>query len=118
VKIRIMLSHLNQIAGPELQQDSELYEASLVSAFHSSLDWLNNWSPALEETDPLQEAHEQYQHTYDLQDEMLSHVNAWEIALERQYSKLEDAAEELGVSLDELDEDFDEEEEDELEDET
>jgi hypothetical protein len=107
---RVLLSHLGQIAEVQLHQESELYEVNLVSAFHRSLEWLNNWSLVpLEETDSLQQAHEQYQHTYDLQDEMLNHVNAWELALERQYSKLEDSAAELGTSFDDLDEDFDEE---------
>jgi hypothetical protein len=107
---RVLLSHLGQIAEVQLHQESELYEVNLVSAFHRSLEWLNNWSLVpLEETDSLQQAHEQYQHTYDLQDEMLNHVNAWELALERQYSKLEDSAAELGTSFDDLDEDFGEE---------
>jgi hypothetical protein len=110
---RLLLGHLGQIARVELHQDSELYEVNLVGAFHRALDWLNSWSPAhLDETDSLQQAHEQYQRTYDLQDEMLNHVNAWELALEHQYSKLEDAAEELGMSFDELDEDFEDEQED------
>ncbi len=69
--------------------------------------------------DLLTQAYEQYQYTSALQEEMLEAVNGWQTALEREYSKLEEAAEELGLVLDELGDEEDEgEESDEPEDET
>jgi len=76
---------------------------SLVQAFHRSIDWLSHWSQAeLEDPELLTQAHEHYQHTYGLQEEMLDAVNDWQTTLEQEYSKLEDAAEEVGMALDEL----------------
>src|SRR5450759_1043330 len=100
---RVMLSHLQQLAGDELQNDSELEQVNLVQAFHRSIDWLSRWSQAeLEDPELLTQAHEHYQHTYALQEEMLDAVNDWQTTLEQEYSKLEDAAEEVGMALDEL----------------
>jgi hypothetical protein len=100
---RVMLSHLQQLAGDELQNDSELEQVNLVQAFHRSIDWLSSWSQAeLEDPELLTQAHEHYQHTYALQEEMLDAVNDWQTTLEQEYSKLEDAAEEVGMALDEL----------------
>ena len=109
---KLMLSHLGQIAGDELRKDDLLEQVNLVQAFHHSIDWLASWSQkGLEDPEFLNEAHEHYHHTYTLQEEMLDAVNEWQTILEQAYSKLEDAAEELGVDLDELDElDEDEEE--------
>ena len=117
---RVMLSHLQQLAGDELLHESELVQVNLVQAFHSSIDWLSGWSQTeLEDPDLLTQAHEQYQYTSALQEEMLEAVNGWQTALEREYSKLEEAAEELGLVLDELGDEEDEgEESDEPEDET
>lgn len=100
---RLMLSHLGQIAGPELHKEGLLEQIGLVQAFHNSIAWLANWEQdELEEPELLTEAHEQYQHTYALQEEMLDVVNGWQITLERTYGKLEDAAETLGVALEDL----------------
>ncbi len=117
---RVMLSHLQQLAGDELLHESELVQVNLVQAFHSSIDWLSGWSQTeLEDPDLLTQAYEQYQYTSALQEEMLEAVNGWQTALEREYSKLEEAAEELGLVLDELGDEEDEgEESDEPEDET
>src|SRR6266849_3037838 len=117
---RVMLSHLQQLAGDELLHESELVQVNLVQAFHSSIDWLSSWSQTeLEDPDLLTQAYEQYQYTSALQEEMLEAVNGWQTALEREYSKLEEAAEESGLVLDELGDEEDEgEESDEPEDET
>jgi len=117
---RVMLSHLQQLSGDELLHESELEQVNLVQAFHSSIDWLSGWSQTeLEDPDLLTQAYEQYQYTSALQEEMLEAVNGWQTALEREYSKLEEAAEELGLVLDELGDEEDEgEESDEPEDET
>ena len=117
---RVMLSHLQQLAGDELLHESELVQVNLVQAFHSSIDWLSGWSQTeLEDPDLLTQAYEQYQYTSALQEEMLEAVNGWQTALEREYSKLEEAAEESGLVLDELGDEEDEgEESDEPEDET
>ncbi len=113
---RVILDDLAMVAGTELHDDSNLYEIDLVHRFHSSTDWLTNWSPSdLAEPELLNEAHEQYQHSYELQEEMLDLINGWQTTLEQEYSKLEDAAEELGVALDELEDGDDREEEDEEE---
>jgi hypothetical protein len=106
---RVMLSHLGQLAGDELQKESLLEQVNLVQAFHSSIDWLSGWSQTeLEDPDLLTQAHEHYQHTYALQEEMLEAVNGWQTTLEEEYSKLEDAAEEAGMALDELGDEEDE----------
>ena len=117
---RMMLSHLQQLAGDELLHESELVQVNLVQAFHSSIDWLSGWSQTeLEDPDLLTQAYEQYQYTSALQEEMLEAVNGWQTTLEQEYSKLEEAAEELGLALDELGDEEDEgEESDEPEDET
>lgn len=108
---KLMLSSLGQIASDELSKDSLLEQVNLVQAFHSSIDWLSGWSQTeLEDPDLLTQAHEQYQHSYALQEEMLEAVNGWQVTLEEEYSKIEDAAEELGVDLDELSEEEEEEE--------
>jgi hypothetical protein len=101
---RVMLSHLGQFAGDEMQDGSELVQVNVVQAFHRSIEWLSHWSPTELEEDPdlLIQAHEHYQHTYALQEEMLEAVNVWQTTLEQEYSKLEEAAEEVGVALDEL----------------
>ena len=110
---RVMLSHLQQLAGDELQNESELVQVNLVQAFHSSIDWLSGWSQTeLEDPHLLTQAYEQYQHTSALQEEMLEAVNGWQTTLEQEYSKLEDAAEELGMALDELGDEEEDEGED------
>jgi hypothetical protein len=109
---RVMLSHLQQLAGNELQNESLLEQVNLVQAFHSSIDWLSGWSQTeLEDPDLLTQAHEHYQHTYALQEEMLDAVDGWQTTLEQEYSKLEEAAEESGMALDELGDEEDEGEE-------
>jgi hypothetical protein len=113
---RVMLSHLGQLVGDEQQHESELVQVNLVQAFHRSIEWFSGRSQTeLEDPDLLTQAHEQYQHTYALQEKMLDAVNDWQTALEQEYSKLEDAAEELGITLDELGNEEDENEEDERE---
>ncbi len=98
-----MLSHLGQIAGPELHNEDLLEQVNMVQAFHSSIDWFSGWGQSdLEEAELLSEAHDQYQHAYGLQEEMLEAVNGWQVTLEDEYGKLEDAAESFGVDLDEL----------------
>jgi hypothetical protein len=101
---RVMLSHLGQFAGDEMQDGSEFVQVDLVQAFHSSIEWLSHWSQTELEEDPdlLIQAHEHYHHTYALQEKMLEAVNGWQTTLEQEYSKLEEAAEESGVALDEL----------------
>lgn len=100
---RIMLDDLPGIAGQEFHADRTLFEIALLRRFHNSVDWLTHWSQSdLAEPELLKEAHEQYQHSYELQEEMLDVVNGWQITLEQEYSKLEDAAEELDLPLDEL----------------
>ena len=100
---RLMLDDLPRIAGPEFQDDRTLFEVDLLRRFHRSVEWLTHWSQSdLAEPELLKEAHEQYQHAYELQEEMLDVVNGWQITLEQEYSKLEDAAEELDLPLDEL----------------
>lgn len=100
---RIMLDDLSGIAGQEFRADRTLFEIALLRRFHNSVDWLTHWSQSdLAEPELLKEAHEQYQHSYELQEEMLDVVNGWQITLEQEYSKLEDAAEELDLPLDEL----------------
>ncbi|HEY4387863.1 MAG TPA: hypothetical protein VGN34_25720 [Ktedonobacteraceae bacterium] len=109
---RVMLSHLQQLVTGDLQNESLLAQVNLVQAFHSSIDWFSGWSQTeLEDPDLLTQAHEQYQHTYALQEKMLEAVNGWQTTLEQEYSKLEDAAEELGMALDELGDEEDEGEE-------
>jgi hypothetical protein len=100
---RIMLDDLPGIAGPEFHDDRTLFEIDLLCRFHRSVEWLMHWSQSdLAELELLKEGHEQYQHAYELQEEMLDVVNGWQITLEQEYSKLEDAAEELDLPLDEL----------------
>lgn len=114
---KLMLGQLDQIGGSNLTKESVLSQVNLVQAFHRSLAWLERRSQIeLEEEDALLEAHERYQHTLDLQEEMLDAVEGWETLLEGQRDKLEAAAEELGVTLDELEgQENDELNEDELE---
>lgn len=113
---KLMLSHLGQIAGEELDKESLLEQVNLVQAFHSSIDWLEGWSQTeLAEQELLKEAHEQYQYTFRLQEEMMDAVRGWEALLERQFDRLEEAAEELDMTLDELDE-LDELDDDQLDD--
>ncbi len=112
---RIMLDDLPKIVGTDLQQDHNLYEIDLLRRFHRSTDWLANWSQSdLAEPELLNEAHEQYQHSYERQEEMLELIDAWQVTLEQEYSKLEEAAEELGLALDALGEAHELEDEDEL----
>lgn len=102
---KLLLSSLGQIASEELYKESLLEQVNLVQAFHSAIDWLEGWSQTeLAEPELLKEAHEQYQHTFALQEEMMDAVQGWETLLERQFDKLEEAAEELDMTLDELDE--------------
>ena len=100
---RLMLDDLPRIAGQEFQNDHTLLEIDVLRRFHHAVEWLTHWSQRdLAEPELLKEAHEQYQHSYELQEEMLDVVNGWQITLEQEYSKLEDAAEELDLPLDEL----------------
>lgn len=100
---RLMLDDLPGIAGQEFQADHTLLEIDVLRRFHHSVEWLTRWSQRdLAEPEVLKEAHEQYQHAYELQEEMLDVVNGWQITLEQEYSKLEDAAEELDLPLEEL----------------
>jgi hypothetical protein len=108
--LRVMLDDLPKIAGQEFHDDSTLFEIDLLRRFHRSMDWLTHRSQSdLAELDALKEAHEQYQHSYELQEEMLDVVNGWQITLEQEYSKLEDAAEERDLTLDTLSEEENEE---------
>jgi hypothetical protein len=110
-----MLDDLPTIVGTDLQQDRNLYEIDLLRRFHRSTEWLANWSQSdLAEPEFLNEAHEQYQHAYERQEEMLELIDAWQVTLEQEYSKLEEAAEELGLVLDELSKEDELEDEDEL----
>jgi hypothetical protein len=113
---KLMLSSLGQIVGEEMFNDPLLSQVNLVQAFHGSIEWLEERSQTeLEKEESFKEAYEQYQHTLDLQEEMMDAVEGWEVLLERQLGKLEEAAEELGISLDELEEqDEDELDDDEL----
>jgi hypothetical protein len=114
--LRIMLDDLPKIVGAGLQEDHVLYEIDLLRRFHRSTDWLANWSQSdLAEPELLNEAHEQYQHSYERQEEMLELIDAWQVTLEQEYSKLEEAADELGLALDGLGDEVPEiEDEDEL----
>lgn len=103
---KLLLGHLEQIAGAEARTDPLLEEVNLVQAFYRSIGWLAGRSEhELAHPDLLFEAHERYQHAYELQEEMLDAVNGWQSTLEEEYSRLEDAAEEVGVALDDLEDD-------------
>ncbi len=68
---KLMLGHLGQIAGDELRTDGLLEQVNLVEAFHSSLEWLTEWSQKqLEDPNLLKEALEQYHFTFRLLKEM------------------------------------------------
>ena len=105
---RVILDDLVTVAGSEMQERSNLYEIALLSRFHHSITWLEHWTPGdLAEPELLTEAHEQYQSSYELQEEMLDLINGWQTTLEQEYSKLEEAAEDLDLVLDELGEEED-----------
>lgn len=102
---RIMLDDLPTLVGSNLEQDRNLYEIDLLRRFHRSIDWLASWSQSdLAEPDFLNQAHEQYQQAYERQEEMLDVIDSWQVTLEHEYGKLEEAAEELGVTLDDPEE--------------
>ncbi len=112
---RIMVSHLAQIAGDELHNESLLEQVDLIQALHSSIDWLSDWSDTdLEDRQMLKEALEQYDLAYDFQEELMTQMREWETALRLQYDRIESAASRIEVDLETLAD----EEEDDLEDET
>jgi hypothetical protein len=112
---RTLLDDLPRMVGTDLQQDHTLYEIDLLRRFHRSTEWLANWSQSdLAEPDFLNEAHEQYQHAYERQEEMLALIDSWQETLEQEYGKLEEAADELGLALDGLGSEPEIEEDDEL----
>jgi hypothetical protein len=112
---KLMLGSLGQIVGEEVFNDPLLSQVNLVQAFHDSIEWLEGQDQTrlADNLELLKEAYEQYQFARDLQEEMMEAVQGWETLLDHQDNKLEEAAEELGITLDELDE----EEEYELDDE-
>ena len=111
---RIMLSHLAQIAGDELHNESLLEQVDLIQLLNFSMDLLGGWSDQdLEDRQVLKEALEQYSLAYDMQAELAIQVAAWETTLRREYDRMESAASNIDVDLEELAD----EEEDDLEDE-
>ena len=112
---RIMLSHLAQIAGDELHNDTLLEQVDLIQLFHGCMEWFSGWSDHdLQDRQVLKEALEQYYLAYDFQEDLLTRVREGETMLRLQYERLESAASTIDVELEELGD----EEEDELEDET
>jgi len=112
---RVMLSHLAQIAGDELHNESLLEQVDLIQLLNFSLDLLAGWSDAdLEDRQVLKEALEQYSLAYDFREELAAQMAAWETTLRREYDRMESAASRIEVDLEELRD----EEEDDLEDET
>ena len=111
---RIMLSHLAQIAGDELHTDSLLEQVDLIQLLNFSMELLSGWSDHdLQDRQVLKEALEQYSLAYDMQAELAIQVAAWETTLRREYDRMESAASNIDVDLEELAD----EEEDDLEDE-
>jgi len=112
---RIMLSHLAQIAGDELHNETLLEQVDLLQLLNFSMDLLSDWSDQdLEDRQVLKEALEQYYFAYDFREELAVQMAAWETALRLQYDRIESAASRIDVDLEELRD----EEEDDLEDET
>ncbi|HYU73319.1 MAG TPA: hypothetical protein VEL31_11625 [Ktedonobacteraceae bacterium] len=112
---RIMLSHLAQIAGDELHNETLLEQVDLIQLLNFSMDLLGGWSDHdLQDRQVLKEALEQYDLAYDFQAELAIQVAEWETALRREYDRIESAASKIDVDLEELAD----EEEDDLEDET
>jgi hypothetical protein len=109
---RIMLSHLAQIAGDELHNDSLLQQLDLLQLFHFSMDCLTDSSDTdLEDRQVLKEALEQYYFAYDFRETLMTQMGEWEETLRLQYDRLESAASKINVDLEELaDEDEDERE--------
>src|SRR6266536_3523127 len=111
---RIMLTHLAQIAGDELRNESLLEQVDLIQLLNFSMELLSDWSDQdLEDRQVLKEALEQYSLAYDFRAELAAQMAAWETALRQEYEWIESAASKIDVDLGEL---ADEEEED-LEDE-
>ncbi len=112
---RIMLSHLAQIAGDELHNETLLEQVDLIQLLNFSMELLSDWSDAdLEDRQVLKEALEQYSLAYDFRAELAAQMAAWETTLRREYDRIESAASKIDVDLEELAD----EDEDELEDET
>lgn len=107
---RIMLSHLAQIAGDELHEDRLLKYVDLVQLFDFSMELLEDASDTgLEDRQTLKEALEQYYFAYDFRKELLTWLEKGEEMLRLQYDRLESAASNIDVDLEELaDEDEDE----------
>jgi len=110
-----MLSHLAQLAGDDLHNDTLLQQVDLIQLLNFSMELLDDWSDTdLEDRQTLREALEQYDFAYDFHDTLMRAMGAWEEALRLHYDRIESAASKIDVDLEELRE----EEEDELEDET
>jgi hypothetical protein len=109
---RIMLSHIAQLAGDELHNDSLLQQLDLLQLFHFSMDCLTDSSDTdLEDRQVLKEALEQYYFAYDFRETLMTQMGEWEETLRLQYDRLESAASKINVDLEELaDEDEDERE--------
>ncbi len=111
-----MLSHLAQLAGDDLHNDTLLQQVDLIQLLTFSMELLDDWSDTdLEDRQTLREALEQYDFAYDFHETLMRAMGAWEEALRLQYDRIESAASKIDVDLEELRE---EEEEDEREDET
>jgi len=112
---RIMLSHLAQLAGDDLHNDTLLQQVDLIQLLTFSMELLDDWSDTdLEDRQTLREALEQYDFAYDFHETLMHAMGAWEEALRFHYDRIESAASKIDVDL----EDLLEEEEDEREDET
>jgi ribonuclease HI len=111
---RIMLSHLAQLAGDDLDNDTLLQQVDLIQLLAFSMELLDDWSDTdLEDRHTLREALEQYDFAYDFHETLMRAMRAWEEALRLHYDRIESAASNIDVDLEELRE----EDEDELEDE-
>ncbi|HYU72384.1 MAG TPA: hypothetical protein VEL31_06860 [Ktedonobacteraceae bacterium] len=94
--------------------ESLLEQVDLIQLLNFSMDLLGGWSDQdLEDRQVLKEALEQYSLAYDMQAELAIQVAAWETTLRREYDRMESAASNIDVDLEELAD----EEEDDLEDE-
>src|SRR6266566_5172795 len=112
---RIMLSHLAQLAGDDLHNDTLLQQVDLIQLLTFSMELLDDWSDTdLEDRQTLRDALEQYDFAYDFHETLMHAMGAWEEALRFHYDRIESAASKIDVDL----EDLLEEEEDEREDET
>src|SRR5260221_14484286 len=90
---RIMLSHIAQLAGDELHNDSLLQQLDLLQLFHFSMDCLTDSSDTdLEDRQVLKEALEQYYFAYDFRETLMTQMGEWEETLRLQYDRLESAA--------------------------